>query len=209
MLLLRFVFDSSVQHYHTARSSHQAQYVFMKACATLGTSIVPAATKPDMKPPPQIPSGPLLPLQPSLTGMGEERWKVARQKTFNQDTKDDRRKPPPPSPASAGRARGPLSGYRARTCQLKETHLTGGHPRELICQGSYLRARVSRHLMGACLCVYMCVCVWGVLMCLLVINEYIKCHHAIYSIQTYQLNANGVKTEGEDRVGVAVHQIQI
>lgn len=33
----------------------------MNACATLDTSIVPAETKPDMKPPPQIPSGPLPP----------------------------------------------------------------------------------------------------------------------------------------------------
>lgn len=162
MLLLRFFICSCVQRYHTAHSSHQAQCVVMKACATLDARIRPAATKADMKPPPQIPSGPLLPPFDLLhRAWGRKDGRLRGRKTSIRTQRMTGGSPlllrQPPQAEHGGLC---LATELVRASWRKHTHtrahLTGGHPRELICQGLYPRVCVSRHLTGACVRVSVC-----------------------------------------------------
>lgn len=89
-------------------------------------------------------------------------------------------------------SRGPLSGYRAHMCQMEETHTFNRRASPRAHLPGVVSVRVCVKAFNGCpclcvsMCVHVCVCVCGgrVLMCLLVINEYIKCHQAIYSTQT-------------------------
>lgn len=132
----------------------------MKACAILDTSILPAATKADMKPPPQIPSGPLPP-PPSTFSIGHgggkmEGWEAEKLQLGHKGWQEE-------TPSSFANLCRQSTGVFVCSQSLyvpaggsTHTHLTGGHPRELICQGSCLRVCVSRHLTGACVSVSLC-----------------------------------------------------
>lgn len=115
------------QRHHTAPlvSSGPTLCVYELVCyrgEKLEASIVPAATKPDMKHSPQTPvrfTPP--PLHPPLTSMGEERREAEKLQLGNKGWQET-----PPHPSSSSTLSRQSTGPRALLCSLSGSYMPAG-----------------------------------------------------------------------------------